>query len=65
MKGLRSRQSANANQRANGEEPLPGCGRGTGVKRHMRYASRVKIEDQDQERRDKYLNSFARKRATA
>lgn len=40
-KGLAGRRLRNQWARANGTEPEPGCGRGSGIKRWMRYHRRV------------------------
>jgi hypothetical protein len=39
--GLVARQARNVLARANSNEPEPGCGRGRGIKRWLRYHRRV------------------------
>jgi hypothetical protein len=39
--GLFARRARNVLARANGNEPEPGCGRGRGIKRWLRYHRRV------------------------
>lgn len=55
--GLAQRRSHNENLRANDEEPAPGCGRGTGVKRWSRYLKRGTAVTVEIKNPQKYWNS--------
>lgn len=54
--GLHQRQQANASRRALGDEPEPGCGLGSGVKRWMRYHKRVSFSSVKIKPVDRYLH---------
>jgi len=60
--GLHLRKLANKTRRANGNEPIPGCGFGTGVKRWMRYHKRVMAAPIKIKNPERYLSSSARAR---
>lgn len=58
--GLRGRQAQNERLRANGEEPSPGCGRGSGVKRWARYLKRAALTPIKIRNLERYLNASRR-----
>lgn len=54
--GLRQRQQANASRRAIGDEPEPGCGLGSGIRRWMRYHKRVSASSVKIKHPERYLH---------